>query len=144
MASKLQQLTPTNHQPHGGKMKKLKRSNSKNKSSTCTTKILDRMKCMVTHTIHPGRTTQTSDGEITMPKTNNHGRGTQTNTTQEATKITTSSRLTKTHTENLKTTTLISTSTNPTSIPPTKMVTTHHPHLTTHHKHHLNLKDSPI
>jgi len=140
MASKLQQLTPTNHQPHGGKMKKSKRSNSRNKSSTC---IQIQMNSMVIPTTPHGKITPTSDEETLTTKTNNHGRGTQTKTTQETTKTTTSSRLTKTHTENPKITTLISTSTNPTSIPPTKMVTTHHPHLTTHHKHHLNLKDSP-
>jgi len=140
IASKLQQLTPTNHQPHGDRVKKLKKNNNKSKYSICTTK--DQMKCIVIHTIHPGRTTQTSDGEITIPKTNNHGRGIQTNTTQEATKITTSSRLTKTPTENLKTTTPTSTNTNLITNPPTKMPTIHHPHLITHLKYHLKPKES--
>ena len=95
-------MPQANHQLLGCKAKKLKRSSSKNKSSTCTTKILGQIKSMVILTIHLGRTIPTSDGETTIIKTNNHGKETQARTIGKTQTITPSQTLTKIHTENHK------------------------------------------
>ena len=70
----------------------------------CITKAPAKMKSMVTPTIHPGRTIQISDGEITTPTASNRGRKTQTKTTQETqlTQTTTSKTLIIINTRNHK------------------------------------------
>ena len=142
IASKLQQSTQANHHPHGGKMKKLKMINRKNKSSTYTIKILGQMRFMVTLTTPHGRTTPTSDGETITIKLNNHGKETQTKTVGKTQITTTSKTITKTHTENHKTLIPTLTIIHPITKPPIKTLILN-PQYPTTNQSHKTLRGSP-